>query len=189
MIHVVALDQIIEIDLGDVPIKTSYQLPENIQQIIDVQTNNDLLVVQTESYYYVYKRYRTQVDNILSTHVNTHSRFLISPRSPNLIFIDRFEAHAYIASEGYMIINNPEAGLNQTIQVTAISSSYDGSADVICNFTFEVNAISDLTIVYNTNEFPAASSYSDSPVHEVFYLSDYFLGSNLVYKVESTSDA
>jgi hypothetical protein len=65
-------------------------LPQNIEQVVDFQTNGDLLVLQTESYYYVYRRYQTQVDTILSTFVSTNSRFIIAPRSPNLIFVNRF---------------------------------------------------------------------------------------------------
>lgn len=62
---------------------------------------------------------------MMSTFLNVKSRFVISPRTPNVILLGPKGSVAYVISEGFFVAKNSQDGLNHTIKVNATSVSYD----------------------------------------------------------------
>lgn len=107
--------------------KLRYQLPENISEIVTFETNNDLLIVQTKDFYYIYRRYFNQLDHMLATFQSYNSRFVISSRAPNAIFINTQHSVSYIVSEGFIIVRDTQEKQSHLILINATSASFDDS--------------------------------------------------------------
>ena len=89
MTHVVGDHYIYEINLDTDSNTYNYLLPNNIGSgLLDFQTNNDLLIVQTDHFYYIYKRHQTSLNNIHGVIATNGSQFALSPRTPNLIVLN-----------------------------------------------------------------------------------------------------
>lgn len=152
IVQVVGDTQIYEVDNGASPVSINYQLPENMTEIVDFRTNSDLLIVQTQDYFYIYRRYINQLNNMLATFQSGNSRFLISPRSPNAICVNTQHSIAYVASEGFFVARNSQ-GLNHTVTITATSTSYDGSNPQTCDVDFLITSVTDDTAIYTKANF------------------------------------
>lgn len=134
IIQAVGDTQIYEIDFDQYTSKFAYQLPVDNSTIIDLVTSHDLLILQTENFYYVYRRYFTQLDHIIAVFSSFNSRIVLTPRSINGIIVDVYGSESYIHSEGFFIVKNPKN--NQTVTVTGTSPNFNGYPGKICQFSF-----------------------------------------------------
>ena len=188
IVQAVGQTQIFEVDFDEFNSKFAYQLPENITKVVDFITSNDLLVVQTDSFYYVYKRYFTQVDHIIAVFSSNNSRAVLAPRSANAVFVDVTGSSSYLHSEGFFIVKNPTTGTNETVTVRVTSQGYNGLPEKYCQFSFNVQPVTDVTKLYNIGDMPSIVSYMSTSVRLEYELNDYFLGSRLKYEVSTDSD-
>lgn len=126
IIQVVTESSVIEIDLDDQKRSYTYELPEGAgKKAIDFQSNERLVVVLTDDYYYIYERYVTGLNEMLALYERSGTLFALSPRSPNIIIAGIAATRSLVSSRGFLLVNNVQ-DTNQTIVITAASQNPDG---------------------------------------------------------------
>ena len=98
IVQVVGNKQVYEVDLENEVLVVDYFLPENATEVISFQTNTDLLIVQTTNAYYIYRRYMNLPSQMLHSFSDSNSRFIVSPRTPYVVFLGASASISYVVS-------------------------------------------------------------------------------------------
>lgn len=179
-IQVLSENSIIEIDLDNEKKEYNYELPVGAgKNAIDFQTNERLLIVATNEKYYIYERYRTNINEMLALYDRSATLFALSPRSPHIIILGLNSTRSLVSSEGFLLINNA-LNKNQTIRISAASQNPDGE-NPVCVVEFLVTSITTDNKIWVKKDFNMTAA-AENPAYELYRLDQYFVGSRLSYE-------
>jgi len=128
---------------GQTPVKLStYEVPEKVKNIRDLQVSTKTIMVEADDNYYFYRLGETSVSNTLFIVSNQGTVCHLNQSSPQSIVVGLNNSLSYVITDGFVRVNTPTQ--NQTITVDAVSAS--GTANKTCTVEIQLSSLDPDTV-------------------------------------------
>lgn len=163
---------------------TTYEMPEQIKDIRDLQVGTKTILVETDDNYYFYRLGETSVRNTLFIVDNDATVCIMDESSPQAIVVGLKNSVSYVMTDGFVRVIN--ATQDQSVIIDAVSMS--GANNKTCSVELAVTSVDPATVgqVMEVKKPPASISLESGSLLELD-LEDYYVGARLQYQPKNLS--